>query len=117
MSEVLQTNKLPLEAMNFIKAGVAKEQRRVEFPTVETASTAATETVRGLSRSEPQRTGIGAPPGGTPMLTSMTFRLPSGIPAALIRASADRKLAQKSPSSQQEIVAEALAQWFERNGY
>jgi hypothetical protein len=50
-------------------------------------------------------------------LVSMTFRLPAEIPAGLIRASADRRLRRETPSSQQEIVAEALLQWLSKREY
>jgi hypothetical protein len=46
----------------------------------------------------------------------MTFRLPGHLPDELIRVSAARKVRRAKPWSQQEIVAEALAQWFRRNG-
>lgn len=50
-------------------------------------------------------------------LVSMTFRVPTEIPSSLVRASADRKARRVRPYTQQEIVAEALAQWLKRNGY
>jgi hypothetical protein len=50
-------------------------------------------------------------------LVSMTFRVPSDLPSALVRASADRKAKRIRPFTQQEIVADALGQWLKRNGY
>ena len=46
---------------------------------------------------------------------SMTFRLPADLPARLIRVSAERKVSCEKPASQQDIVAEALREWFRRN--
>jgi len=48
---------------------------------------------------------------------SMTVRLPAHIPPKLLRAATDRKIARQRPFTQQEIVAEALAQWLRKNGY
>jgi len=48
---------------------------------------------------------------------SMTVRLPADIPPKLLRAATDRKIARQRPFTQQEIVAEALAQWLRKNGY
>ena len=48
---------------------------------------------------------------------SMTVRLPADIPPKLLRAATDRKIAKQRPFTQQEIVAEALAQWLRKNGY
>ena len=50
-------------------------------------------------------------------LVSMTFRLSADLPAALVRASADRKVRQQQPSPQQAIVAEAVQQWLRAQGF
>jgi hypothetical protein len=123
MSEVLHRDRLPAEAMNFLKAGTLK-------PTVERVPSRE-EHVEGngttripVARSTPVEA---APPRSireklvaaalAPTLVSMTFRLPADIPAGLIRAAADQKLKQVAPCSQQDIVAEALAQWLRKHGY
>ena len=46
---------------------------------------------------------------------SMTFRLPAELPAALLRAAMERKLRGELPSTQQDIVAQAVREWLERN--
>ncbi|MEI8313675.1 MAG: hypothetical protein WCH98_23240 [Verrucomicrobiota bacterium] len=46
---------------------------------------------------------------------SMTFRLPADLPETLLRVSMERRLARRKPWSQQDIVAEAVRQWLERN--
>ena len=48
---------------------------------------------------------------------SMTVRLPADIPPKLLRAATDRKIAKQRPFTQQEIAAEALAQWLRKYGY
>jgi hypothetical protein len=45
----------------------------------------------------------------------MTFRLPAELPAALLRAAMERKLRGEPPSTQQDIVAQAVREWLERN--
>lgn len=50
-------------------------------------------------------------------LISMSFRLPAEIPAALVRASADRKVRLERPYTQQEIVGAALMDRLTVNGY
>ena len=47
---------------------------------------------------------------------SMTFRLPADLPEQLIRISAERKVHRQAPSSQQDIVAEALREWLATHG-
>ena len=123
MSEVLRMGELPPEAASFLKgtpqqaAGeqrttVEAEPRGHDTPALALASSPKPEVVvRTPVREEP----IAAPPG--PVLVSMTFRLPAVIPSSLIRAAADRKLARQPPSSQQDIVAEALTQWLKQHGY
>jgi len=49
------------------------------------------------------------------VLVSQTYRLPQSLVTALIRASADRKIARRKPWSQQEIVAQALQEWLDKN--
>jgi hypothetical protein len=45
----------------------------------------------------------------------MTFRLPTELSTRLIRASVERKLRRERPFSQQDILAEALAKWLDKN--
>lgn len=46
---------------------------------------------------------------------SMTFRLPAELPSALLRVAMERKLRGEKPCTQQDIVAQALREWLERN--
>jgi hypothetical protein len=47
----------------------------------------------------------------------MTFRLPAPVAAQLVGAATERKLRRERPFTQQDIVVEALRQWFLRHGY
>lgn len=49
--------------------------------------------------------------------TPMTVRVPTRIPAALLKAASERKLKKARPFTQQDIVAEALQNWLQENGY
>ena len=53
----------------------------------------------------------------TVSLVSMNFRVPAAIPAALLKASSERKMKKTRPFTQQDIVAEALTGWLQKNGY
>jgi hypothetical protein len=46
----------------------------------------------------------------------MTFRLPAELPSARLRAAMERKLRGEPPCTQQDIVAQAVREWLERNG-
>lgn len=50
-----------------------------------------------------------------PAIVSMSFRLPANLSAQLIGVAAERKLRREPPFTQQDIVAEALREWFRRN--
>lgn len=52
-----------------------------------------------------------------PAIVSMTFRLPAPLSAQLVTVASERKLHRERPFTQQDIVCEALRQWFVRNGY
>jgi hypothetical protein len=39
------------------------------------------------------------------------------LPPLLLRASADRNIKKTRPFTQQNIIAEALADWLRKNGY
>ncbi|MCP5525105.1 MAG: hypothetical protein H7A46_26570 [Verrucomicrobiales bacterium] len=52
-----------------------------------------------------------------PAIVSMTFRLPAPLAGQLVGVATERKLQRDKPYTQQDIVVEALRQWFLRNGY
>ena len=57
-------------------------------------------------------------PGRSPReRVTLTVRLESDIVAALVRASAERKIRQETPYTQQDIISEALKQWLQKAGF
>lgn len=55
--------------------------------------------------------------GEEDLLVPVTFRLPENIADNLLRASLTRKLGKKEPHTKQDIAAEALKEWLEKEGY
>ena len=47
--------------------------------------------------------------------TAGTFRLPAELPSVLLRVAMERKLRGERPCTQQDIVAQAVREWLERN--
>jgi len=50
-------------------------------------------------------------------LAQANFRLPAKLLRSLTYAATQQKIERLYPTSQQEIVAAALAEWLQRNGY
>ena len=119
MSQALQASKLTEEAAAFVAAGAA--------------GTAVSSAPAPSTPPEP-RAGIMPVPMPAPALApgksafvpsplpaerhapvSMTFRLPAELPAALLRVAMERKLRREEPFTQQDIVAQAVREWLERN--
>ena len=119
MSAALQTPGLSPEAVAIIKEGTPKPQ--TQTPMISTV--AATVQLRPASMPRPtaeapQPAKPKAPKADeTVSLVSMNFRVPAGIPAALLRASFQLKMKKTRPFTQQDIVAEALTGWLQKNGY
>ena len=138
MSEALRTVELPAEAIALIQEGSPRPKaastiltpkgevsRSVPVaPSHPVGSVAQTtnglvadrleEGSRHATHPRPMRQPEPMPVGG---IISITVRVPAEIPARLLRASTDRKLAKVRPCTQQEMVAEALGQWLRKNGY
>ena len=108
------------EALDFIKEGSPKPQSQTAVPQVVVDSAKAQAVVLPRKVEEIQRSAKPRPEkerGDVAVnLVSATFRLPSDIPMTLLRVASERKIKRISPHSQQDIVAEALKQWFEKNG-
>ena len=116
MSQALQTNNLGAEARAFVAAGAAAAPNTK-------SETAPTET--GLV-NESQPTSATAAPVPTNFVSSplpaerrgpvsITVRLPAELPPALLRVAMERKLRGERPFTQQDIVAQAVREWLERN--
>ena len=49
--------------------------------------------------------------------SSVNARIDPLITTALLRASFERRLQRQTPTTQQDIIAEALTQWLKKHGY
>ena len=121
MSDALQTPSLPPEAVALIKEGTPKPQTQTSVlsSVATTVQPRSTPTPRPTTEAQ-QLSGTKAQketPSETAGLVSMNFRVPAGIPPTLLKASSDRKLRKLRPYTQQDIVAEALTTWLQKNGY
>jgi len=56
-------------------------------------------------------------PAEPPSFVHLNIRVTHRIPVALLKASTDRKVRKIKPSTQQEIVDEALTDWLKKHGY
>ena len=124
MSEALRTAKLTEDALNFL-TGTAPQPPAAPVPVVaEVQTSPAADTLPApnppaplahptsmLSKSPPHLSVV------VPAIVSMTFRLPASLTARLARIAAERKLQRERPFSQQDIVAVALDDWLQQNGY
>lgn len=109
MSQALHAVNLGEEAEAFVASGAAKPTPPVQVRPTETGPSAA-------ARSWPGETVIHSPlPAERRAPVSVTFRLPAELPAALLRVAMERKLRREAPFTQQDIVAQALREWLERN--
>jgi hypothetical protein len=48
---------------------------------------------------------------------SINARIAPEITTALLRASVERRISRQTPSTQRDIIAEALSEWLEKHGY
>ena len=124
MSEALRTAKLTEDALNFL-AGPAGQPPAAPVPAVVQQQTSASADALAapnppvppphptimLTKSPPHLAVV------VPAIVSMTFRLPASLTARLARVAAERKLQRERPFSQQDIVAAALEEWFQRHGF
>jgi hypothetical protein len=128
MSQALQTPSLNADAAAFLSAGAANPKPTLVRESAPLVAKPVPEPAPEVALAESPRPEVARPMKKPPRekqadfpgavgLVSMTFRLPAEIPAGLIRASADRRLRRETPSSQQEIVAEALMQWLSKHDY
>ena len=123
MSQALHASKLTGEAAAFVAAGAAGaavSSAPAPGLSQEPRADIAPLTVPALA-SEPRRSEpefVHSPlPAERRAPISVTFRLPSELPAALLRVAMERKLRREEPFTQQDIVAQAGREWLERNGH
>ena len=122
MSDALRTAKLSDEALNFL-SGTPPNRRRWRHPLKLNHSPRAGQYLPAPNPLTPPASNhyadkiIAASLVVLPAIVSMTFRLPASLTARLARVAAERKLQRERPFSQQDIVAVALDEWLQRNGY
>lgn len=123
MAEAIATVNVPPAALSIIKEGTPKPQTPLVLTTaaVRPQGTDSLPTTESLSPPEPAK--ITRPKTEkristeTVTFVSVNYRLPSHIPGALSKASAERKFEKVYPATQQEIVAVAVTDWLKKNGY
>jgi hypothetical protein len=107
------------EEREFIDAG---KPQRVTEPTVKEDPATVRETSPPVPKDEPaapkkpaaskKATAVAAAPT---VLLSQTYRLPEDLVKELTKTAVNRKLARTAPWSQEDIVAEALREWFHKH--
>ena len=114
MNQALHASNLGADALAFVNSGAP-------------AATATPEPANAASYTQEANTSPPVPALVTPSFTSsplplerrgpvsISVRLPPELPSALLRVAMERKLRGERPFTQQEIVAEALREWLERN--
>lgn len=119
MSQALHAVNLGAEAAAFVAAGAAQttmipEPASAPTPVAPASSrpVAGPEVAPGLRATGFTHSPL---PAERRAPVSMTFRLPAELPSALLRAAMERKLRGELPGTQQDIVAQAVREWLERN--
>jgi hypothetical protein len=105
------------EKLAFVHAKKPKPPRKQEAP-LAPSEIEAGEGGRQPTRRSRRTKETEAPAGLFPhLLVPLTTRLQPDTAQALRRAYLEQKLRGQSPATQQEIVEEALRDWFRRQGY
>jgi len=113
MSAALQTVELPPEAMALIQEGTPRPIRSVAPVTL-----IQEEESQNRARSRKERAPYERPalnPSQRPVV-AMTVRIAKELTDALLRLSVERRLREEEPHTQQEMVAEAIREWLQRQG-
>ena len=116
MSQALRASNLGAEALAFVAAGAATTP--TAEPELEHAGASSLCEVTNTPPPTAQRAPsfVCSPlPLERRAPVSITVRLPAELPPALLRVAMERKLRGARPFTQQDIVAEALRDWLERN--
>ena len=112
MSAALQTVELPPEAMALIQEGTPKPIRSVApVPLMEEEEESPNRARSRKERTPHERLN----PIQRPVV-AMTVRIAKELTDALLRLSVERRLRGEEPHTQQEMVAEAIREWLQRQG-
>ena len=113
MSAALQTVELPPEAMALIQEGTPRPIRSVApVPLMDEEESPN----RARSRKERAPHERPAPNLIQRPVVAMTVRIAKELTDALLRLSVERRLRGEEPHTQQEMVAEAIREWLQRQG-
>ena len=117
LSVALQTTNLDPEAVAFVQAGQSKP--RAELHEVAPVPREPPPVPEPITPGRPEPPGLhwNGEPAADPEagLMTLSVRVPRSLPSSLLLASVDRKLKRQRPWTQQDIVAEAVREWLERN--
>ena len=120
MSEALHASNLGAEAAAFVAAGAAGSVVAGTPPPAPAPGARANlspVTLPPVVPAASESAFVHSPlPAERRAPVSMTFRLPAELPTALLRGAMERKLRGEPPYTQQDIVAQAVREWLERNG-
>ena len=72
---------------------------------------------RHVIQHSPPEVIVTQPAPGPLKVCNLSVRIDSRIAAALLRAMTERRIEGLAPSTQQDIVAEAMVAWLKKNGY
>ena len=119
MSQALHAVNLGAEAAAFVAAGAAQTTMIPEPVSAPTPVTRRSSLPVAVPEAAPGFRETGFTHSPLPVErrapVSLTFRLPAEVPSALLRAAMERKLRGEQPGTQQDIVAQAVREWLERN--
>ena len=113
MSAALQTVELPPEAMALIQEGTPRPIRSVAPVALMDEEESPN---RARSRKERVPHERPAPNLIQRPVVAMTVRIAKELTDALLRLSVERRLRGEEPHTQQEMVAEAIQEWLQRQG-
>ena len=114
MSDALQPA-LPPKAWDLIKEGTPKPQ--TPSPLLSAAKPEETPAPKLAVVQQPKAQARKDAVAPATSLVSVYVRLPGEISQALLKASSERKIAKLRPFTQQDIVAEAVQNWLQKNNY
>ena len=95
---------------------MAERRRMADALTPEQAAFLKAETPAMRESAEEQQ-ALPVPPPASKARITLTVRLEPDVAAPLTQAAATRKMHQRLPYTQQDIVGEALKQWLRATGF
>ena len=116
MSDALQPASLPPEAIALIKQGTPKPQTETPLMAPAKPREISAPVATSVVESQPKPRAKKEQAATTSPLVSACVRLPADLSQALLKTSLERKMNKTRPFTQQDIIAEALQIWLQKNG-